>query len=223
LRRLLRRSVRAMRLLGVDTVTLPELLPVSKDAMAASYPELDTDFARISQVAYGEEEAFRRTLAAGTQIFDTAVAAVKKDGADDGAPRATEFTPVLSGADAFALHDTYGFPIDLTLEMAAEQGVAVDETAFRSLMKEQRDRARADAMSKRTGRADTAAYDAIRAELAGPTQFLGYTDLTSTSAVVGLLVDGVPAPAASAPADIEIILDRTPFYAEAGGQLADTG
>jgi len=223
LRRLLRRSVRAMRLLGVDTVTLPELLPVSKDAMAASYPELDTDFARISQVAYGEEEAFRRTLAAGTQIFDTAVAAVKRGGADDGAPRPGQPTPVLSGADAFALHDTYGFPIDLTLEMAAEQGVAVDEAAFRSLMQEQRSRARADAMAKRTGRADTAAYDAIRSELAGPTQFLGYTDTTSTSAVVGLLVDGVPAPAASAPADIELVLDRTPFYAEAGGQLADTG
>src|SRR5690554_5810090 len=127
LRRLLRRSVRAMRLLGVDTVTLPELLPVSKDAMSASYPELETDFERISQVAYGEEEAFRRTLVAGTQIFDTAVAAVKRGtaGSDDGAPAPGAPSPVLSGSDAFALHDTYGFPIDLTLEMAAEQGVAV--------------------------------------------------------------------------------------------------
>jgi len=229
LRRLLRRSVRAMRLLGVDTMTLPELLPVSKDAMAPSYPELDTDFARISQVAYGEEEAFRRTLVAGTTIFDTAVAAVKagaskdKALADDGAPRTGAPRPVLSGEEAFTLHDTYGFPIDLTLEMAAEQGVAVDEQAFRTLMREQRDRARADAMAKRTGRADTAAYDTLLKELAAPTQFLGYTDTIATSEVVGLLVDGVPAPAATAPADIELVLDRTPFYAEAGGQLADTG
>ena len=223
LRRLLRRSVRAMRLLGVDEVTLPELLPVSKDAMAASYPELETDFDRISQVAYGEEEAFRRTLAAGTTILDTAVAQAK---AGDGGPSGTGESgavPVLSGEQAFALHDTYGFPIDLTLEMAAEQGVSVDEQAFRELMRTQRERARADAMAKRTGRADTAAYDALRSELAGPTQFLGYTDLTSTSKVVGILVDGQPAPAATAPADVEIVLDRTPFYAEAGGQLADTG
>jgi len=180
--------------------------------MSASYPELDTDFARISQVAYGEEEAFRRTLQAGTQIFDVAVSQAK---ASD--------SHVLKGEDAFALHDTYGFPIDLTLEMAAEQGVQVDEEAFRRLMKEQRERARADALAKRTGRADTAAYDQLLSQLAGPTQFLGYTDSTSTSEVVGILVDGVPAPAATAPAEIEVVLDRTPFYAEAGGQLADTG
>ena len=212
LRRLLRRSVRAMRLLGVDTVTMPELLPVSKAAMAPSYPELETEFERISQVAYNEEEAFRRTLAQGTQIFDVAVREAKQSAA-----------PVLSGADAFALHDTYGFPIDLTLEMAAEQGVSVDEQAFRDLMREQRERARADALAKRTGRADTAAYDALVSELSGPTQFLGYTDLESTSEIVGILVDGQPAPAATAPAEVEVVLDRTPFYAEAGGQLADTG
>ena len=212
LRRLLRRSVRAMRLLGVDTVTMPELLPVSKDAMSASYPELETEFGRISQVAYNEEEAFRRTLAQGTQIFDVAVARAKETG-----------SPVLRGEDAFQLHDTYGFPIDLTLEMAAEQGVEVDEDAFRRLMQEQRERARADAIAKRTGRADTVAYDEIASRLAGPVQFLGYTDFTSESEVVGLLVDGVPQPAATAPAEVEIVLDRTPFYAEAGGQLADTG
>src|SRR5690606_24253185 len=102
LRRLLRRSVRAMRLLGVDTVTLPELLPVSKDAMAASYPELETDCERISQVAYVEEEACRRTLVAGTQICDTAVAAVKRGtaGSDDGARAPGAPSPVLSGSDA---------------------------------------------------------------------------------------------------------------------------
>ena len=112
LRRLLRRTVRSMRLLGVDDPVLPELLPISRDAMAPSYPELATGFGRISSLAYAEEETFRQTLRAGTTILDTAVAR------DQGARAA----PTLSGERAFQLHDTYGFPIDLTLEMAAEQG-----------------------------------------------------------------------------------------------------
>jgi alanyl-tRNA synthetase len=227
LRRLLRRSVRAMRLLGVEDHALPTLLPVSKDAMSPSYPELAERFERISAIAYAEEDAFRRTLVAGTTILDTAVRTIKTDTtATTGAAGGTG-VPLLSGEQAFALHDTYGFPIDLTLEMAAEQGVSVDETAFRSLMQAQRQRARADALAKRAGRADTAAYQDLHATLssenAGPVQFLGYTDSTARSRVVGLLVDGVPAPAATAPADVEIVLDRTPFYAEAGGQLADHG
>ena len=192
LRRLLRRSIRAMRLLGVEDVALPTLLPLSKDAMSPSYPELATNFERLSQVAYAEEDTFRRTLAAGTTILDTAVQTIKK-----------QASAALSGAQAFQLHDTYGFPIDLTLEMAAEQGVSVDETAFRTLMKEQRDRARADALAKRAGRADNAAYQDLHStlstETAKPVNFVGYTDATARSRVVGLLVDGVPAPAATAP------------------------
>src|SRR3712207_4765881 len=147
LRRLLRRAVRSMKLLGVDEATLPELLPVSRDAMKASYPELETDFARISSVAYAEEEAFRRTLTSGTALFDTAVREARAAG-----------TPSLSGEQAFSLHDTYGFPIDVTLEMAAEQGVAVDQEGFRALMQQQRDRARADARAKKTGSVDVLAY-----------------------------------------------------------------
>src|SRR4051812_43711798 len=131
LRRLLRRAVRSMKLLGVDEATLPELLPVSRDAMSPSYPELAADFARISAVAYAEEEAFRRTLTQGTVLFETAVGQAKRAG-----------TPALTGGQAFTLHDTYGFPIDVTLEMAAEQGVSVDEQGFRALMQEQRERAR---------------------------------------------------------------------------------
>src|SRR5690606_20241244 len=138
LRRLLRRSVRAMRLLGVDEPALPHLLPVSRDAMSASYPELATDFERIARIAYAEEETFRRTLAAGTTILDVAVAEVKKAGGT-----------TLPGERAFQLHDTYGFPIDLTLEMASEQGLRVDEAGFRDLMAAQRERARADAKSKK--------------------------------------------------------------------------
>jgi alanyl-tRNA synthetase len=221
LRRLLRRTIRSMRLLGVREPVLPELLPVSRDAMAPSYPNVATDFARISQVAYGEEEAFLRTLEQGTTILDTAVAKAKAKSTAGGG------LPVLSGEQAFTLHDTYGFPIDLTLEMAAEQGVDVDETAFRSLMAEQKARARADALAKKTGHANTQAYSEIHGKLVGDTghavQFVGYTDDVARGNVVGLLVDGQPQPAATAPANVEVILDVTPFYAEAGGQLADQG
>ncbi|MEV7971885.1 alanine--tRNA ligase [Cellulomonas sp. NPDC089187] len=219
LRRLLRRSVRAMRLLGVEEATLPTLLPTSKDAMKDAYPELETDFDRISRIAYAEEESFLRTLAAGTTILDLAVSEAKS------APNVP--TPVLSGDKAFQLHDTYGFPIDLTLEMAAEQGVTVDETAFRSLMQAQRERARADALAKRSGRADLTAYQDLHATLnssgAKPVEFVGYSQASARARVVGLLVDGVPAPAATAPAEVEVVLDTTPFYAEMGGQLADQG
>ena len=213
LRRLIRRAVRSMRLLGVDTATMPILLTASKDAMKASYPELETNWSTISEVAYAEEEAFRRTLSAGTTILDVAVEEAKS------APG----TPMISGASAFSLHDTYGFPIDLTLEMAAEQGVQVDEAAFRALMEEQKERARADARAKKTGHTDVRIFHDIEKELGGGSTFVGYTENAVDAQVVGLLVDGVPTPAASAPAEVEIILDRTPFYAEMGGQLADHG
>jgi len=234
LRRLLRRTVRAMRLLGIDEPVLPELMPASRDAMSPSYPNVAEDFGRISQIAYGEEEAFRRTLEAGTTILDAAVATAKRKAAEDRATTSASLggdigavTPQLTGAQAFTLHDTYGFPIDLTLEMAAEQGVDVDETAFRTLMAQQKARARADALAKKTGHADTQAYSEVHSRLMGDTgkavQFVGYTDQVARGSVVGLLVDGRPQPAASAPADVEVILDVTPFYAEAGGQLADQG
>ncbi|MCA0143460.1 alanine--tRNA ligase [Blastococcus sp. LR1] len=216
LRRLLRRAVRSMKLLGVEDASLPELLPVSKEAMKASYPELETDFARISSVAYAEEEAFRRTLTSGTALFDTAVKQAKSAG-----------TPKLSGDQAFSLHDTYGFPIDVTLEMAAEQGVTVDEEGFRALMKEQRDRARADARAKRTGSVDVLAYRRLLAEH-GPTDWRAYDTLRTDSRVLALVAEeereGGEAGTVAAQGEIvRVVLDRTPFYAESGGQVADAG
>jgi alanyl-tRNA synthetase len=216
LRRLLRRAVRSMKLLGVDEATLPELLPVSRDAMSASYPELATDFGRISAVAYAEEEAFRRTLSAGTTLFETAVTQAKKKAG----------APALSGDEAFSLHDTYGFPIDVTLEMAAEQGVSVDEQGFRELMKQQRDRARADARAKRTGSVDVLAYRRLLADH-GPTDWQAYDTLRTDSRVLALISDLAgedSLAAAAAPGEItRVLLDRTPFYAESGGQVADAG
>jgi alanyl-tRNA synthetase len=211
LRRLLRRAVRSMRLLGVDEATLPELLPVSRDAMSASYPELATDFGRISAVAYAEEEAFRRTLTAGTTLFDTAVRKAKQAGA-----------PTLSGDQAFSLHDTYGFPIDVTLEMAAEQGVTVDEEGFRALMKEQRDRARADARAKRTGSVDVGAYRRLLADH-GPTDWRAYDALRTDSRVLAVVAEEDGAEVAGPGDIVRVVLDRTPFYAESGGQVADAG
>ncbi len=211
LRRLLRRVIRSVRLLGYDGPVLPELLPLSRDAMALSYPEVATDFGRIATYAYAEEEAFAQTLRSGTAIFDTAVGAVRSAGAS-----------TLPGHQAFQLHDTYGFPIDLTLEMAAEQGLSVDEEGFRRLMAEQRERAKADAQSRKTGGADVSAYRAVL-DGAGASRFTGYVEAERESTVTGLLSGGQALAEAGEGDEVEVVLDVTPFYAEGGGQLADTG
>ncbi len=176
LRRLLRRAVRSMRLLGVEDRVLPELLPVSRDRMAASYPELARDWDRISSVAYAEEDAFRQTLRAGTQIFDLAAREARAAG-----------TAALTGTQAFSLHDTYGFPIDLTLEMAAEQGLRVDEVGFRRLMSEQRERAKADARSKKAKHGDASAYREVADSLGAAVEFTGYDEVVSDATVRGIV------------------------------------
>jgi alanyl-tRNA synthetase len=220
LRRMLRRAVRSMRLLGYDQPCLPHLFPVSMGRMKASYPQLETGFSRISQIAYGEEEAFHRTLASGTTLLDTAVAKAKAIAQTGGQ---TGVQGTLAGDQAFALHDTYGFPIELTLEMAAEQGVQVDEDGFRRLMKEQRDRAKADARLKKSAHGDTSVYRSVADSIGASVEFTGYTETTSEARVAGILLDGVSVPSAHAGDEIELVLDRTPFYAEGGGQLADAG
>ena len=212
LRRLIRRAVRSMRLLGVNEPTLPELLTVSKDRMRASYPELEAGWTRISQVAFAEEEAFRATLRTGTSIFDVAAGKAKQAGAAG-----------LSGDEAFTLHDTYGFPIDLTLEMAAEQGLSVDEHGFRRLMDQQRQRAKDDARGKRGVHADVSAYREIADSLGRAVAFTGYDEVVSEGVVAGLAMSGSARASASAGDEVDLVLDRTPFYAEGGGQLADQG
>jgi alanyl-tRNA synthetase len=213
LRRLLRRAIRAMRLLGYEDRALPELLPVARDCMAPSYPELASDFERISTYAYAEEEAFRSTLRTGTSIFDVAVAETKRVGGTQ-----------LSGDQAFQLHDTYGFPIDLTLEMAAEQGISVDEPGFRRLMAEQRARAKADAQAKKAAHGDLSVYRSALAD--GTVEFTGYRELereATVTAIIGTDPSGGLLPAAGEGDDVEIVLDTTPFYAEGGGQQPDWG
>lgn len=210
LRRLMRRAIRAMRLLGVTEPCLPVLFPASRDAMKGAFPYVADDFERISRIAYAEEKAFLHTIETGTERLEEAVAAAKKDGSNS-----------VSGAEAFALHDTYGFPIDLTLEMAAEAGVKVDEKSFRELMAEQRHRAQADAKAKKGAFADLSELRKLVDERGSI--FTGYTELRTETKLRAILVDGVSVPTAKAGDKIEVVLDETPFYAEAGGQAADTG
>jgi alanyl-tRNA synthetase len=211
LRRIMRRAVRTMRLLGATGPVVAELIDVVIRTMGEQYPELETDRRRVETVALAEEAAFLKALKGGTNILDTAVTETRAAGGR-----------VLSGDKAFLLHDTWGFPIDLTLEMAAEQGLSVDEDGFRRLMKEQRERAKADAKAKKSGHADLSAYRSV-ADTGGSTEFTGYSVTEGEATVVGLLVDGVSSPAATEGDEVEIVLDRTPFYAEGGGQQADQG
>jgi alanyl-tRNA synthetase len=210
LRRLMRRSVRAMRLLGVDTASFPELFPASRDAMSAAYPEVTTDYDRISQAAYAEEETFLRTLASGSSVLDLAVAKTK-----------TAQKSELAGDTAFLLHDTYGFPIEITLEMAEEAGLSVNREAFDTLMAKQRAMAKADAKAKKTHLADLSVYSAFRAH--GETVFTGYDMLQTESSILGLIVDGASVNRAVAGDIAEVILAETALYAESGGQEADAG
>jgi alanyl-tRNA synthetase len=214
LRRLLRRVIRSAKLLGIDTPIVGDLMACVREAMGPSYPELVTDFDRINRIAVAEETAFNRTLASGSRLFEDAANATRAAGVS-----------VLSGSDAFTLHDTYGFPIELTLEMAAETGLTVDEEGFRGLMAEQRQRAKADAAARKHAHADLTAYRELVD--AGPTEFTGFDELTSEATILGIFVDGKRVPVVAhggAGAErVELVLDRTPLYAESGGQIADVG
>ena len=211
LRRMMRRTIRNMRLLGSQDLVMGELIKSSIKAMGAQYPELVSGSDRILATAEAEEDSFIQTLKSGTTIFDLAADQLK-----------SEKSKSLSADTAFKLHDTYGFPFDLTLEMAREQGLGVDEGGFRKLMNEQRDRAKADAKAKKSGHTDLTEYRGI-VDKSGVSKFVGYENISAEAKLTGLLVDGKSVKEASAGADIEITLDRTPFYAEGGGQLADGG
>ena len=211
LRRMMRRTIRNMRLMGVNDPIMSELTVAAIGAMGPQYPELIADQKRILAVSVAEEESFLQTLKAGTQIFDMASTQLKSTKKN-----------VLPGEEVFKLHDTYGFPFDLTLEMAREEGLEVDEDGFRRLMNEQRDRAKADAKAKKSGHTDLSEYKKI-ADAKGASSFVGYTQSETEAVVNGLLVDGMSVASAVSGQEVEIVLDRTPFYAEGGGQLADGG
>jgi alanyl-tRNA synthetase len=220
LRRIMRRSIRNLRLLsgsqrggGAQSGEhfMHELTTVAIEAMAPLYPELQRDAPNIHTVIDAEEVAFASTLRTGTAIFEAAVEENRRKS------RAS-----ISGEQAFQLHDTYGFPIDLTLEMASEQGLSVDEDGFRRLMDQQKERARKDASEKKTGNVDISVFADVL-ERSGSVTFTGYDQISGEATVLGLLVDGVLVHSAGAGTELDVILDRTPFYAEGGGQLADAG
>src|SRR6266704_1228542 len=177
---------------------LHELASVAIGALGDQYPDLVRDAPNIHTVLDAEESAFLSTLRTGTAIFDAAVEEVTRSG-----------ERALGGAQAFQLHDTYGFPIDLTLEMAAEQGLTVDEAEFRRLMTEQRQRAKQDAAAKKTGNADISVF-ARFLERSGKVVFTGYDEVASDGTVIGLLVGGASVPAAAAGTEVDVVLDRTP-------------
>ena len=221
LRRLLRRIVRSVRLLDAGSAAsgtdrdggkqaMEQIVTAVIDLMTPSYPELGEQRAHILSVAVAEETTFSRTLASGSKLFSEAADATKKAGSSS-----------ISGTDAFALHDTYGFPIDLTLEMASEAGLSVDRDGFAALMDEQRQRAKADARSRKSAHADHHVYREFLDR--GPTEFTGFTELVSEARVLGLVSDGERIRSAASGAELELILDRSPLYAESGGQMADHG
>ena len=210
LRRLLRRTVRAMRLLGVNEPVFTQLFLASKNAMVDAYPELESEYSRIATTVKAEEEAFLRTLISGTTVLETAIIDAKSAGAKE-----------LSGETSFLLHDTYGFPIDLTVEIAEENGLSVNRADFTALMLEQKTRAKADAKAKKAGGTDLSVFGDFRA--LGTTKFTGYEELQSTGKVIGLIEDGVQVLSIKAGSTADVILDSTTFYAESGGQSADAG
>lgn len=214
LRRLLRRIIRSARLLGATAPSMERFMNTIMDTMTPSYPEIADNRERILRVAIAEEKAFLKTLESGTKLFDEAVEALKSTS------RAA--TPkILSGQKAFELHDTYGFPIDLTLEMAQEAGLEVDMDGFNEAMGEQRRRAKADNQAKKHGHADLSLYREWVDN--NPTVFTGYETLTSDAKIIGLVRDGQKVNEVHEGEQVEVILDQSPLYAEAGGQTADRG
>ncbi len=200
LRRIIRRAVRRAFQLGVIEQLTPRLVAAVADVLGGAYPVLVTDLDRISETVEREEGAFRRTLDAGSVILEEAL--------HDGTGR-------VSGETAFRLHDTHGFPIELTMEMAAEAGVEVDTEGFEREMAVQREKARADARRRRRAIGDETVYRELLGQ-SGPTRFTGYEHYEEPASIVAVLAGAEPGTA-------EIVLNQTPFYAESGGQVGDTG
>ncbi len=212
LRRMLRRTIRTLRLLGVDRPVMADLTGLACGVLSPSFPSLAETAERVQAVAAQEEDSFLATLRTGSTLFERLTRDVRDAG-----------DTTIPGDAAFLLHDTHGFPIDLVIEMAREQGMSVDEPEFRRLMAEQRERAKKDSAERKSGgHADLSVYRGLL-EAAGPTDFTGYDTVESEGRLAGLLVDGESGDFASEGAHVEIVLDRTPFYAEGGGQLADHG
>lgn len=213
LRRLLRRAARHGRMLGIDHPFLVDLVETVIQSSESAYPELREHDAYIKKVIGTEEANFARTIDAGMNILNNMIDRLEK-----------AHQKLLSGMDAFKLNDTFGFPLDLTKEIAAEQGLEIDEDGFHAEMKKQKERARAERLKKNISGWSEDLFGALEAE---PTVFTGYDTLTDKGTVVALsdeetLTDAI-ATDEEAKDGVLVVLDKTPFYAEMGGQAADHG
>lgn len=206
LRRVLRRAVRHAWMYGAEGLVTPRLVEACVEAMGSAYPDLFDRRDHTLDVAVREEERFRRTLESGHQLLDTELA---------------EQQDRLSGSTAFKLHDTFGFPIELTSEIAAERGVGVDLEGFETEMRAQRERARASWKGADASKAANRYRDIADAH--GLTEFLGYEEERSRGSILSILADGEVVDRAEEGQMVELFLDRTPFYAERGGQVGDIG
>ncbi len=211
LRRLARRVIHHMRILGAEEPTMDGLVSSVVDSMSPQYPELIAEHEHIRQALVGEEKLFLSTLRSGLNRFEAAADATR-----------SRQSRLITGSEAFSLHDTYGFPIELTLEMASDQGLEVDRDGFADLMRQQRDRAKADARARKAGHTSTTVYRDVMAD-AGTTTFTGYDQVSGEATLRALVREGAVVPSAAEGDMVEVILDRTPFYSEGGGQQADTG
>ena len=210
LRRLLRRAVRFGKLLGFDGLFLNEYMPILIDVMGDPYRELITQRPVIEQIITLEEEKFNKTLRQGTELFDSETAHLKAQGITE-----------IPGDVIFTLYDTYGFPPELTREMAGEQGFTLDESGFRSAMNEQRERARSSSKQKRSALAGDV-YTEIENE-SGATTFTGYTQSAGTGKIIAIITPEGRTDSITGTGEFELVLDATPFYAERGGEVGDTG
>ena len=215
MRRLLRRAARHGRMLGIDRPFLTELVDTVIESSEAGYPELREHESYIKKVIGTEEQRFGRTIDAGLSILNGMMGRLKE-----------AHEKVLSGVEAFKLNDTFGFPLDLTREIAAEAGLAVDEAAFHIEMTKQRERARAERLAKDISGWSADLFGELTAE---PTRFDGYETLSEKARVLALsdgeeLVDAIATDEAGEVKEgVLVVLDKTPFYAEMGGQVADHG
>ncbi|MCL4514638.1 MAG: alanine--tRNA ligase [Firmicutes bacterium] len=210
LRRLLRRAARYGRLLGIEGSFLPKVARVVVDQMQGAYPELVERRDYLLKVIAQEEEHFQSTLDQGMSLLSQIIEKVKGRGGRE-----------IEGQDAFRLHDTYGFPLELTREIAAEQGLGVDEAGFAGAMEEQRQRARAARQETGYLGKESAVFTLLGQRLG--TEFVGYDRTEVEGKIVAIARNGQEVAEAASGQEAEIILDATPFYAESGGQVADTG
>ncbi|HYA31192.1 MAG TPA: alanine--tRNA ligase, partial [Thermodesulfovibrionales bacterium] len=209
LRRIIRRAARHARMLGVHKPVLYKLVDGVAESMGDIYPELNEEKERAAKILSIEEERFGRTLEQGMRVMDDLVASLNKSCRN-----------VIPGGELFKLYDTFGFPLDLARDIATDNNLLIDEDGFEQEMEIQRERARASWVG------EDAAVASIYRELiaeAGKTAFTGYDSLESESVITAILSDGKVIKEASEGSEVEVFLDKTPFYGESGGQVGDTG